>query len=229
MITDHLHDAAIALKQVLGQAGVKFGVFGGYAVSVLGGVRESKDIDCLASVTKDQAVALLDGKNGFRVIPQSRQDYVAFFWQDPGKKPGNNPVLVEIFCESFPGARFSMTNARTTEIAVTGSSGVVGTCSYFEPFIIFKGKLRAAATRNKFHDTADLRKLGESFEAEIKARARELRLDYVGLAMKRNSALELLFKRLGVDTEKAKATVANIDPNKLPAPAVGDVQKGLLG
>lgn len=121
-----------------------------------------------------------------------------------------------------------MANARTMEITVQGSSGVVGTCSYFEPFIIFKGKLRAAATRNKFHDTADLRKLGESFEAEIRDRAQELRLDYVGLAMKRNSALELLFMRLGVDTERAKATVANVDPNRLPPPAVGDVQRGLL-
>lgn len=107
MVTDHLHDTAIALKEVLNQADVKFGVFGGYAVSVLGGFRESKDIDCLASVTKDQAVALLDGKNGFRVIPQSRQDCVAFFWQDPGKKPGNNPVLVEIFCERFSGMPIS--------------------------------------------------------------------------------------------------------------------------
>lgn len=103
MITDHLHDAAIALGQVLGEADVRFGVFGGYAVSVLGGVRESKDIDCLASVTKDEAVALLDGRNGFVVIPQSRQDYVAFFWEDPRKSRSSNPVLVEIFCERFPG------------------------------------------------------------------------------------------------------------------------------
>ncbi|POS73990.1 hypothetical protein DHEL01_v207613 [Diaporthe helianthi] len=229
MISDHLHDAALALKKVLSKANVKFGVFGGYAVSVMGGVRESKDVDCLASVTKDQVVSLLDGKNGFTVIPQSRQDYVAFFWQNPAMKPGKNPVLVEIFCEIFPGSRYSMNNARTTEITIRGSSGAVGTCSYLEPFVIFKGKLRAAATRNKFHDAADLRKLGDSFQAEIKARAHELRLDYVGLAMKRNSALELLFKRLGFDTARAKAAVANVDPNKLPAPAPGDVQKGLLG
>lgn len=122
-----------------------------------------------------------------------------------------------------------MNSARTTEITIKGSNGVVGTCSYFEPFVIFKGKLRAAAMRNKFHDTADLRKLGESFEDEIKARAHELRLDYVGIAMKRNSALELLFKRLGVDTARAKAAAANIDPNKLPDAGVGDVQEGLLG
>lgn len=95
----------MALQQVLGQANINFGVFGGYAISVLGGVRESKDIDCLASVSKNDVMALLNGRNGFTVIPQSRQDYVAFFWQVPGKSSGVkvNPVLVEIFCERFPG------------------------------------------------------------------------------------------------------------------------------
>lgn len=53
-------------------------------------------------------------------------------------------------------------------------------------------------------------------------------MDYVGLAIKRNAVLELLFKRLGVDTEAAKAAVANVDPAKLPPPAPGDVQNGLL-
>lgn len=105
MKTDRLHDAALALQHVLGQANINFGIFGGYAVSVLGAVRESKDIDCLAAVTKEAAVALLHGKNGFTVIPQTRQDYVAFFWDEPGKSTGVkvNPVLVEIFCERFPG------------------------------------------------------------------------------------------------------------------------------
>lgn len=121
-----------------------------------------------------------------------------------------------------------MNNVRTTQISIKGTSGAVGTCSYLEPFLIFKGKLRAAATRNKFHDSADLRKIGEMYEADIKRQARELRLDYIGLAMKRNAVLELLFKRLGVDTQAAKAAVVNFDPNKLPAPAPGDVQKGLL-
>lgn len=112
MITDHLHDAALALKQLLGRANVKFGIFGGYAVSVMGGVRESKDVDLMAAVNKDEIVSLLNGKNGFTLIPQSRQDYVAFLWQIPGKKPGNNQVLVEIFCETFPG--MSIVNRRLT-------------------------------------------------------------------------------------------------------------------
>lgn len=46
--------------------------------------------------------------------------------------------------------------------------------------------------------------------------------------MKRNGILELLFKRLGVDTAAAKAIVANFDLAKIPPPAPGDVHKGLL-
>lgn len=102
MLQDRLNDAAIALQQVLGPASIKFAIFGGYAVTALGGVRESKDIDCVAQVTKEEAVSLLDKKNGFTVIPQTRQDYVAFFWSAPGDSR-NNGVLVEIFPEQFPG------------------------------------------------------------------------------------------------------------------------------
>lgn len=45
MLQDRLNDAAIALSRVLNDAGIKFGIFGGYAIAVLGGQRESKDID----------------------------------------------------------------------------------------------------------------------------------------------------------------------------------------
>lgn len=101
MIQDRLNDAAIALCRVLDNAQIHFGIFGGYAVAVMGGPRESKDIDCLAAVTKEQAVKLLDGVDGFSVIPQTREDYVAFLWSDqPDRK---HAVLVEIFCEQFPG------------------------------------------------------------------------------------------------------------------------------
>lgn len=96
MRQERLNDAAIALNRILSRNGIKFGIFGGYAVGILGGPRESKDVDCLASVTKKQIISLLDGKEGFQCIPQSREDYVAFFWSE-------RPVLVEIFCERFPG------------------------------------------------------------------------------------------------------------------------------
>jgi len=103
MIQTRLNDAAIALHRVLGRHGIRFGIFGGYAVATLGGARESKDIDCLASVTKQQVIGIMNGQEGFQAIPQSREDYVAFLWSD---KPNRaHAVLVEIFCEQFPGKR----------------------------------------------------------------------------------------------------------------------------
>ncbi|KAL4799216.1 hypothetical protein BDV19DRAFT_385467 [Aspergillus venezuelensis] len=99
MLQNRLNDAAIALHHILALANVHFGIFGGYAIGVMGGSCESKDIDCLASITKEQVIALLNGKDGFAVIPQTPQDYVAFLWSE--RADGRNAVLVEIFCEHF--------------------------------------------------------------------------------------------------------------------------------
>jgi hypothetical protein len=96
-----LNDAAIALYRVFYAADVKHGIFGGYAIGVLGGPRESKDIDCIASISKQDAIDILDGKEGFHYVDQTRDDYVAFLWSDSPKK--ERPVLVEIFVEKFPG------------------------------------------------------------------------------------------------------------------------------
>lgn len=96
-----LSDASIALNRILSGNGIKSGIFRGYAIDVLASPRESKDVDCVAAVDKQTIVALLDGKEGFTVVPQSRLDYVAFLWSD--KPNRSNAVLVEIFCESFPG------------------------------------------------------------------------------------------------------------------------------
>lgn len=102
MHISRLNDAAIVLARIFAQAGIRFGIFGGYAIAVRGGPRESKDVDCLASgVTKAQLIALLDGKDGFSVIPTSREDYVSFFWSNnPSSK---DAVLVEIFPDKFTG------------------------------------------------------------------------------------------------------------------------------
>ncbi|KAG4430177.1 hypothetical protein IFR05_014336 [Cadophora sp. M221] len=61
MLQDRLNDAVMSLSRVLSDAGIKFGIFGGYAIAVLGGQRESKDIDCVAALSKQAAVNLLDG------------------------------------------------------------------------------------------------------------------------------------------------------------------------
>ncbi len=60
-----LNDAAIALYRVFYAANVKHGIFGGYAIGVLGRPCESKDIDYIASISKQDAIDLLDGKGGF--------------------------------------------------------------------------------------------------------------------------------------------------------------------
>lgn len=101
MIQSRLNDAAIALSDILESADIKHGIFGGFAIGTLGGPRESKDIDCLAAISKAEAVALLHGSDGFTVVPQSRQDYVAFLWSE--KADRSQAVLVEIFVEDFKG------------------------------------------------------------------------------------------------------------------------------
>ena len=98
MIQSRLNDAAIALNRVMAAANIKYGIFGGYAVTTLGGPRESKDVDCLASANKEQIITLLDGKEGFKYINQARVDYVAF---EKPKDP--RAVLVEIFVAQFQG------------------------------------------------------------------------------------------------------------------------------
>ena len=112
MIQSRLNDAAIALDRVLAAASIKYGIFGGFAVSSLGGPRESKDIDCLASASKEQIIALLNGKHGFKYIDQARADYVAFLWSEKPKDP--RAVLVEIFVDQFQG----------THTALSSSSGL---------------------------------------------------------------------------------------------------------
>lgn len=101
MVHSRLNDAAIALYQVLHQAGIKHGIFGGYAIATLGGPRESKDVDCIAAVSKSQIINVLDGRNGFQFVNQGREDYVAFLWDD--KPDRRHAVLVEVFVERFPG------------------------------------------------------------------------------------------------------------------------------
>ncbi|KAG6039843.1 hypothetical protein E4U41_002021 [Claviceps citrina] len=227
MIVERLNDAAIALHRVLSRRQIKFGIFGGYAVTTLGGFRESKDVDCIASVSKEQVIQLLNEKDGFYLIPQSRADYVAFFWSDRADR--NKEVLVEIFCDQFPGSRFSLNNVPCSAITIKGSSLGQGDACFLEPFYLFKGKLCAAASRDKFHDSADLRVLANNYHAALKPRAHELNPVYIGLCLRRYPELHRLFERLGVDVEKAKQAAEGINPDPLATPAPGEVQSGLLG
>ena len=122
-----------------------------------------------------------------------------------------------------------MSKVQASTIAIGGQSLGDGSTIILDPFFLFKGKLRAAATRAKFHDSADLRWIESRFGQMIQAKHDELKLEYVGLAIKRYAELELLFSRIGIKVDAAKVAAQNLDPNNLPFPAPGDVQEGLLG
>ena len=94
---------------------------------------------------------------------------------------------------------------------------------------MFKGKLRACATRDKFTDAVDLRWLESRYSKDIRLKQAQLDRNNVGLAIKRYPELEILFRRVGVDIATALAVTSAININSLPSPAPGDVQKGILG
>ncbi|UNI24653.1 hypothetical protein JDV02_010385 [Purpureocillium takamizusanense] len=229
MIQERLNDAAIALHRVLGREHIRFGIFGGYAIGATGGVRESKGVDCLVSASKAQIMQLLTSRHGFQAIPsRSRQeDHVAFQWSD--RPDGRDAVVVAMYFERFPGSRHALGAGACNHVAIHGRSLGPGTSSFLKPFLLFKSKLCAAATRVSLHDSVDLRLLARRHGAVIKCHAKELNLEHVGLAMKRYPDLGRLFEGLGVDVQKAMGRAQHLDPHHLPRPASGDVQRGLLG
>lgn len=88
-----LSAAAVAISRILSDRGIKHGIFGGWAVNALGGVRATKDIDLMAAIGKDELWKLMEGRSGWVIIPNMREEYASFFWDDVL----NKPVLVEIF------------------------------------------------------------------------------------------------------------------------------------
>lgn len=111
---------------------------------------------------------------------------------------------------------------------VAGASMGVGYTAHLNPAYVFKGKLRAAATRAKFHDSADLRWLEGHFSTLLQQQRGDFSLEYAGLAMKRYPELELCLIRIGIDIEAAKNIAHSMNLAQLPPPQRGDVQKGLL-
>lgn len=121
-----------------------------------------------------------------------------------------------------------MNNIPCRAVSIKGLALGEGTACLLDPFYLFKGKLRAAAAREKFHDSADLRTLADRYFDVLKSRAHELDLEYVGLSLKRYPELWRLFERLGVNVERAQRETNSLDLEILPTPALGDVQRGLL-
>lgn len=96
-------------------------------------------------------------------------------------------------------------------------------------FSTFRGKVRAAACRKHFHDSADIRWLEGKYHDEIRAKKDQLQLQFVGLAIKRYPELEYLFQRLDVDVPAALSLISDVEVTDELPQALGDVQKGILG
>lgn len=63
-----------------------------------------------------------------------------------------------------------MSGVQASVHTVNGQILGTGQASFLDPFYLFKGKLHAAATRSKFHDSADLRWLADRYGSVIHAR-----------------------------------------------------------
>ncbi|KAI0880927.1 uncharacterized protein GGS22DRAFT_192764 [Annulohypoxylon maeteangense] len=227
MSQELLNDAAIVLHRILINENVKYGIFGGYAISAFGGHRVTKDIDVLASATKDEITKLLGEDDGFEALAQSRDDYVAFLWAE--KAAPKFQVLIEVFCEKFTGSEHTMDDVSFTTIPIKGLYHGPGIASFLDPIYLFKGKLHAAATRRKAHDAADMRALVSRYEEDIADYVDDLNIKYIGLAIKRHAELAFLFRGLDVDIDEAEQAIKNVNLNDIQQPiAVGSVQSGIL-
>lgn len=121
-----------------------------------------------------------------------------------------------------------MDRLQTSQVTLQGFHLGTGVSTFADPVALFKGKLCAAATRNKFHDSADLRMLLTRFEGRIKPKIGELNLKYVGLAIKRYTILETIFKNLGVDVKRAKQLAGSPDAEQAYPRGAGQIQSALL-
>lgn len=70
-----------------------------------------------------------------------------------------------------------MQNIQPVYRQVTGQTLDGGYTAHLDPIYVFKGKLRAAATRAKFHDSAGLRWLEQYCNAQLRQSRNEFSLD----------------------------------------------------
>ncbi|KAI0890789.1 hypothetical protein F4806DRAFT_489882 [Annulohypoxylon nitens] len=227
MSRELLNDAAIVLHHIFSNENIKYGIFGGYAISAFGGLRATKDIDVLASISKDELLKLVTKEHGFDALTQARDDYVAFLYAD--KAAPKLQVLVEVFCAKFKDFQHTMKGVSITAIPIKGSYHGPGFASFLDPPYLFKGKLHAAATRSRPYDAADLRALVTRYKEDIASHTDKMNIKDIGLAIKRHPELVFLFRQLDIDVHKAERAARFLNPNDIKQPiAAGAVQSGLL-
>lgn len=146
--------------------------------------------------------------------------------------PGRMSVICGIYCKRLTidlGALYGMHGVQTLIRQVIGQITGTGNIFHLDPSFIFIRKVRAAALRDKYHDSADIRWLEGNYRPLLIERRDVVNLDYAGLAMKRYPELEFVFNRIGIDVQAAKARVAAVYLSGLPPPQNGDFQQGLHG
>lgn len=240
-----LSQAATEISKILSDNGVKHGIFGGWAINVLGGERVTKDVDCLAAIGKDELLKLIVKQKGWTAIPNMREDYAALFWDDHLERP----VLVEIFIGGShhslfrpftrvnsrltfsPGSTASpadTASARRAMQAVPTQTKQVDNCSIqiLDVFHIFKGKLHAAADRQIFTDVQDLKYLVNTHGQYLRTNAGQINLKVVGRAIKRYPQLADVFSRLQLNILQAQQLQFEEDLRMGPPPFY--VQKGII-
>ena len=182
-------------------------------------------MDLLRFLRVDRIMSHFYGLISLIVVMQSSLRYSASNLLVCLPSPFGGSILIWVCL----GAQYTMKDVQASLRTINGQRLGTGQASLLDPYYLFKGKLRAAATRSKYRDAADMRWLADRYGNVIQARKENLNLQYIGLAMKRYPELELLFRRLEIDLTRAREAARDLDPSRLPAPAPGDVQRGLLG
>ena len=160
--------AALSSTTFLARHYLPHAFFGGFATTLLGCQRPTKDIDILVHTTKQHLVSLLASSDHDRKIwlevNQAREDYVAYLW----KGLPDSIVLVEFF--------FLPQQAKLPPTYEHRHFGTSKLLPLLNPFHLFLGKLAAAAGRSKPTDLDDLVFLLGHFPRDIERGLRDLPL-----------------------------------------------------
>lgn len=183
--------AAVSISAILTSRSIPHALIGGLALLLHSSTpyRSTKDVDIIVSTTKSALIALLSyDPSTWILIPQARDDYVAFFYRPPGT---TDLVLVELFTDA-PGKKQVL--PRTVKKLTRHSPLPI---PLLHPAALFKGKLSAAASRRKTSDMFDVLFLCTSFPEDVRMGAKRAEKTVLA-AVQRWPQLKLVLERAGV-------------------------------
>ncbi|RVD81881.1 uncharacterized protein DFL_009728 [Arthrobotrys flagrans] len=229
-----LTSAAVALSTVLTSHRITHAFFGGWAVIAKGADRESKDLDVLVKGEKDNIVELLtndirglkgEDVGSWMVIPQARNDYVAFFWKPSSSS--SEMVLVELFI----GPKTKIPPTVLLQVDPVHAVPVIDTPA------LFRGKLAACASRSKPNDCSDVIFLATTYSSQLPSDTiKKIDTKVIGMAVKKYPELIDSLEGLGISTRKAIKKVGSCDSLSSNSSGFsisgrmneGEVQRGLF-